>query len=456
LEQQLPLIDSSPRDAPARQRTVRDTISWSYELLAPDEQTLMRRLSIFKGGWTIDAAEAVVGGVAGAGRIDVLQGLATLVEHSLIDVHAWFDGSPRFSMLNTIRAFSLDRLEHDEERNATGRRHAAYFVWLFTGSERDQHTKRAEIWLQRGAAEIENVRLALAWAVIHDPETALRLAREMSWIWFMHGATPESQTWLERALACAGDIPDDLRAGVLMWIGANATVLGDYGKAWAAHEEAIAINRTLGHTFGVARNLHGLGRIATFTGDAEQAAALYESAADILRDQHDPALIVTLSNLGGVLLTSGKLEQAVVVLDEALAYAERDGLPWHIAQILDAQGRVALARGNLSDAHRALRRCLQLNRDAQDPRFVAQALETCIWLAAIEGMAEHAARLLGAVSRIRETIGVPVPPSIQANYDRYVPIAQAQLSNAAWQAALAQGQTLSQAEAIEAALQGLA
>lgn len=172
--------------------------------------------------------------------------------------------------------------------------------------------------------------------------------------------------------------------------------------------------------------------IAQFAGDPDQAVARYEAAADLFHQLHAPRLMVTLSNLGLALLESDRLDRASAVLDKALDLAEQHGLPWHRGQILGGQVSLALARGDLRGARQRLRRCMQLNRDAGDPRFVAQRLETCAWLAAAEGAAAHAARLLGAVDHLRDTIGVPVPPSTRRSYDLYLPMIQTHLSPTDW------------------------
>jgi predicted ATPase/transcriptional regulator with XRE-family HTH domain len=456
LEQHLPLVGSGQRDVPARQRTLHNTIAWSYDLLTVPEQALLRRLSLFQGGWTLEAAEAVAAGESGTTALGVLEGLDALVEHNLIQMRAWVDGSPRFTMLETIREFGSARLADDEAREAIRQRHAEYFATLFDGSEGAWHTREAEAWLRRGAAEIENVRVALTWAIDHDPLTALHLAREMSWIWVMLGALHEGQEWIERALANAGDVSDQQRAGALYWIGHHATTFGDYTTARATLEEALAIYLDLGDAISEARCLFCLGRIGTFGEDAARAVALYESAESVFRQYHDPQLTVTLSNLGGDLLEIGEFERAAAVLDEALALAEQDGLDWHRAQILELQGLLGLTGGDVALARQALHRCLQLYGDTSDLRFVAQAIETCGWLAAVEGQATQAARLLGAASRMRVTAGVPAQRNIERTHERYVPLARAQLSAADWEHAWSEGYALTPAATRELALEWLA
>ncbi|MBA2454489.1 MAG: tetratricopeptide repeat protein [Chloroflexia bacterium] len=455
LNQHRPLPAGGHRDAPARQRTLRDTIAWSYNLLQPDERALLRRLSIFKGGWTMEAAEAVAGFDAEAEVIDVLNGSETLVEHSLIQAHESLDGSPRFSMLETIREFGLAQLDAQIETQDVHKRHADHLVELFSGSESDWHSPRELSTLRRTDAEIENLRLALDWSLSHDPETALRLACEVAWYWFIRGANLEARRWLEQTLASAVDAPDDLRAQALSWIGWHATTYGDFQAAHLAHEQALALYRRVGNNNGAASCLHGLARNAFWMGDLDQAETLYEEVADRFRKLDSPELPTILGNFGMVLLERGKLDRASVLLDEALALAERRGLIWDRAGILESRAFLAIESGELPQARLMLKVSVQLQCEVQDPRYISQAVETCAWLAIAEGAAEHAARLLGAVAALRDTIGVPIQPPTQLDYDRYVPIAKAQISADVWDRAWADGQSLSQSDVIEIVLQGL-
>ncbi|CAN5652715.1 hypothetical protein BH24CHL1_BH24CHL1_17930 [soil metagenome] len=455
LNQHRPLPAGGHRDAPARQRTLRDTIAWSYNLLQPDERALLRRLSIFKGGWTMEAADAVAGFDAEAEVIDVLNGSETLVEHSLIQAHESLDGSPRFSMLETIREFGLAQLDAQIETQDVHKRHADHLVELFSGSESDWYSPRELSTLRRADAEIENLWLALDWSLSHDPETALRLACEVSWYWFIRGANLEARRWLEQTLASAVDAPDDLRAQALHWIGWHATTYGDFQTAHLAHEQALALYRRVGNNNGAAWCLHGLARNAFWMGDLDRAETLYEEVADRFRKLDSPELPTILGNFGMVLLERGKLDRASVLLDEALALAERRGLIWDRAGILESRAFLAIESGELPQARLMLKVSVQLQCEVQDPRYISQAVETCAWLAITEGAAEYAARLLGAVHTLRDTIGVQVQPLTQRNYDRYVPIAKTQISADVWDRAWADGQSLSQSDVIELALQGL-
>ncbi len=450
LDHILPVLVGGARNLPARQRTISDTIAWSYNLLPSADQRLFRMLAMFPGGWSLECAEAV-----SDPNTNVLDSLTTLVDHNLARRTAQADGSTRYSMLETIREFGLEQLRTLGEDDEVYQRHLDFLLHAFSESERDWHTPQVAGWLRLGDAEKENVRFALEWAIANNPISGLRLARFFAWYWFMRGSVPESQRWLIQGLANAGNVPDDLRAHVLWGIGSNATILGDFTQARAAQEDARAIYSDLGDDVGVGNCLHGLSRIAHFSGDVDPAVDLYESAVEIFRQHHHPRLMVTLSNLGLALLQTKQLERASVVLDEALALAERHGHVWHVAQILNVQGDLALARGELPSARRLLRRCVQITYDAGDPRFLAQTFESCAWLATHEGAVSHAAQLIGAVARLRDTIGVPVPPLARRDYNRHLPVIEAQLGAEGWQHEWTIGYGLLLSNAIDVALEGL-
>lgn len=448
LLRRLPLAESSLRDAPARQRTLRDTIAWSYDLLPPSEQALFRRLSIFKGGWMLDGAEAVA-------EVDVLQGTEMLIEHSLIQSHPWLDGSPRFTMLETIREFGLDQLSVSAELDDTHRRHAAFLLHLNAESVEHLRSPRFRSWLQHGDAEIENVRLALDWATIREPELALRLAREVGWYLLTRGAFVEAAQRLEQALANANNIPDGLRAGVLFDIGMYATTYGSFETAQANVEQAMSIYQQLNDQSGIAECLHSFGRIAMWAGEPERAKPLFEEAIVRFRQLDSSTLTVACDNLAVVLLGLGQLDRAADMLAEGLANGERRGDVWASVLTLSSISDLERLRGNLADARQAMRRAMVLLRELQDPRYIAQSIEGCATLALTDGAVEQSVRLLGAASHLRETIGLARQPLGPSDHDRVISVTQEQISAEAWNRAWEIGNGLSQSEAIDLALDGL-
>jgi tetratricopeptide (TPR) repeat protein len=192
-----------------------------------------------------------------------------------------------------------------------------------------------------------------------------------------------------------------------------------------------------------------------WSGNYDEAESLMEEAVVTLRQVDDSGLTVALANLGNVLHSLDKVDRAAATLDEALANGERRGDIWASVVILQGQSRLERERGNLPRARASMQRAMLLHRDLLDPRYIAQALEECAWLAVSEGATAHAARLLGAASRLRESIGVPALGQIRQAYERHLPTARAQLNAADWERAWSDGRALSQADAIDVALQGL-
>ena len=240
-------------------------------------------LAVFPGGWSLESAEAI-----SDPDTDVLNGMTTLIDHNLVRRIEHVDGSTRYGMLETIREFGLQQLRGLDEADEIYRRFLDYLLHAFSESERDWHTPHVAGWLQRGDVEKENVRLILEWAGTNDPSLAgLRLACVFAWFWFMRGAVPESQRWLTQGLAKAGTsrtICEPTCCGRLdrmrrHWVTSRSP---DPHKTRLGPSTA-----DLGDEVGVGTCLHGLGQIAHFSGDVDQAVALVpQAAAEILRRHH--------------------------------------------------------------------------------------------------------------------------------------------------------------------------
>jgi tetratricopeptide (TPR) repeat protein len=367
LTERLPLLTSRARDLPERQRTLRNTIDWSYRLLAPDEQALLRRLSVFVGGWTWESAEAVVGAPEGSGRrgpgnpggvpretaelsqggapVDrdgPVDGLETLVEHSLV----WRQetaASARFRMLATIREYAGERLEQAGERDRLRRRHASWFgeraqeAYLNIDSE-DQLASLD--WFD---AEMANVRAALTWALERpgEPERlelALSLVRSLGYLWYTRGLTREALSWLDQIAAVAGDAPPDQRGPLLYWLGAFATRQGRAEQAAAAYTEAVELfTMADDDTTRVSKTLNALGAVALSQGDYAEARRRWDQALELARQEdsadarHTEAFIV--ANLGDLALEEGDAAGARELLDQAMELLAPRGDRWANAVI---------------------------------------------------------------------------------------------------------------------------
>ncbi len=311
LSQRGPLLTGGPRTSPARQQTLRKTIQWSYDLLGQEEQALFRRLAVFVGGWTMEAAEALGQG-AGRGNPDVLNTLASLLDHSLIHQSEQETEEPRFLMLQTLREFALEMLATTGELEATQQAHAAYYLSLAEQAEAELEGPRQVKWLERLEREYDNLRAALRWALEPRPgeegeqrrEVALRLWAALGQFWILHSHLSEGRTFLERALAASPRAASALWAKALSVAANLAQVQGDMQRAEVLAEEGLALSRQLEDQAGIASCLCTLGICALHRGDYGQARAHLQESAALFRARGNKF------SLGWALVFQGVTEHA--------------------------------------------------------------------------------------------------------------------------------------------------
>ena len=412
LTERLPLLTSRARDLPERQRTLRNTIDWSYRLLATDEQALLRRLSVFVGGWTWESATAVAGGPDGP-----VDGLETLVEHSLV-WHQEQATSTRYRMLATIREYAGERLEQAGERDRLRRGHARWFAERAQEAylRLDSEDQMASLdWYD---AEMANLRAALTWA-LEGPaeperlELALSLVRSLGYLWFTRGLTREALSWLDQIAAVAGAAPPDQRAVLLYWLGAFATRQGRATQAAAAYEEAVALfAATDDDTTRVSKTLNALGAVAMSQGDYAEARRRWDQALELARQedgpdaQHTEAFV--LANLGDLAYEEGDLATARDLLDQSIELLAPRGDRWATAVIQRYLAKVLAAQGERARAYALLGETLSLLRAWMERTELADTLEILAILAAQEGEVERVVRLLAGAAAIRSAAGSPL------------------------------------------------
>jgi non-specific serine/threonine protein kinase len=361
---------------------------------------------------------------------------------------------PRYSMLETIREFGWEQLTIHEERHRIQQLHASHFTCIFE-QEFQRHLRGASVasLLARGAAELDNVRAALGWATEHDVDTALRLTWAFSMYWMTRGPQIEGRSCLEAALA-SDQSSSTARATALFCAGFFAMTLGDHAAGRRHTEEGLALFRDLGDACGVAECLYGLARSALFTADFELAERLFEESISLFRECDVFWLVAALGNLGVTLIARREYARADAVLVEGLALSKQGAVATdQVAYYLYLRGLIALNVGDLSSARDLLIESLTILRALRDIRHCVHGLEISAWLAAARREPERTARLLGAASSLRESLGMPIPRAFQIQYDRFVPLARAQVAAAVWQQAWAEGRTLALDDAIEYALQ---
>ena len=448
LGSRLQLLTGGPRDAPARQQTLRTTIDWSYELLTPAEQRLFARLAAFAGGCTLAAVEATC---ADAG-IDVVEGLASLVDKSFL--RRLDGGDSRFAMLDTIREYALERLAESAEETDARRRHAQHFAALAREAEPELEGRQQAAWLSRLELEHDNLRAALAFALESgDSETALSLANSLGAFWIVHGHLREGRRWLEAALAQADATSENLGMRALNALGIVAGEQGDLVAAEAAFEASLRLARSLDDAARTANVLVNLGNLALFQGEYERARALYREAASLSeRSGNARGLAIALENLGLVAFCEDDVARAIEPLEASQAVAREAGDTQALSAALRSLARAVLVQGDAERAAVLLSESVTLARELGQRHALAECLEAFAGVAFARADAQRAALLFGAADVERDAIGAPRMADQRAWYERLRHGVETDLGERAFQAAYARGRSLPVDRAIDEAL----
>jgi predicted ATPase/transcriptional regulator with XRE-family HTH domain len=518
LDQRLPLLSSGARDLPPRQQTLRSAIAWSYDLLSATEQALFERMGVFVGGCTLEAAEAVCAGVgsweSGAGGasptpdaqllIPVVDGLTSLIDQSLVqraaNATSGIPAEPRFTMLETIREYALERLREHGQEEILRRRYATYYLTLAEQGEHGLQGPDSRRWLERLETEHDNLRAALAWSqtTVGDHELGLRLAAALWWFWWARGHGSEGRRWLAQALndqdsADPNKAPLAVRAKALVAAGVLAAAL-DIQAAHGLLEAALAIYRAVGNRSGCAFPLVLLGWLSAIDGDPTAGQALIEEGLALFRTEPTSArwdfgraLFIAalfamqrgdyaatralceeslavfrslgqpygssqaLNFLGDLARLQGRYVEAAANYAESLSLARQAGVKSDVASLLHNLGYVALAQGDIKQAAALFGEGLGLQQEIGHQQGIAECLAGCAAVAAAQQQGERAARLFGAADALSTQAGGSVWPAEQTEYTRYQAATRAQLPPATWEAAWAAGRALPLAQAIEEA-----
>jgi len=401
LDRRLPLLIGGAQDLPQRQRTMRDTIAWSYDLLAPDEQTLFRCLGAFSGGCTLEAATAVRATAAGG---DALGGLSSLVDKSLLRPEEGAGGEQRFVMLETIREYAVERLEEGDAAEGVRRRHAAYFLRLAEEAEPRLGGSEQVIWLDRLEREHDNLRVALTWMRERsDGEGGPRLAGALWLFWQMRGYLAEGRRWLEAMLALPAPRDGAARMKALHGAGWLAYEQADYGAATLCAEEALAAATSAGDARVRVTSLRFLSIVALDQGQYRRAATLAEECAALARQLGDGhALAGVLNILGDVAQEQGDYGRAVVLYDECMVLRKDAQC---VAYMLSNLGDVARKRGDTRAAAARYANSLAMFRDLGEKRGSAGVLANLGMIAHAEGDEGRAADFFAESLALFEELG---------------------------------------------------
>ena len=446
LEQRLPLLTGGGRDMPARQQSMRSAIGWSYDLLSTDEQALFQRLSVFAGGFTLEAAECVAR-QADPGVVSVLDGVTSLVDKSLLHLDHAPHIEPRYLMLEMVREYAQDCLIASGHLEQMRKRHTRYFTHR-TG----EIAPLLQLRHDPGASisslddDQDNIRAALAWSFEHDPVAMfLQLASAMQSYWSIRGRLQEGTVWLERALAICARAPLQLRATVVRaaaWLAHDAC---DYERSQSLGEEGLTLSRQLGDPFAILHALTGLGFVFEDLGAHERSRALHEEALAIGRQMNDPAWIAwSTRHIGRQALLTREYDVAEQLLTASLTLFRVGS--YHYGSV-DAQANlsiIALEHGEYARAASDARERLELIWDEAGLRL---GLEELAEISVACRQYASAARLLGAAEALQERMGVSIRPSLNIRYRRTVAAVREGLSADGFETMWARGRRLSSAEA---------
>jgi predicted ATPase/DNA-binding SARP family transcriptional activator len=442
LSRRFDLIGSGPRDAPERQRTLRATIEWSYQLLDEKQQEVFDRLGVFAGGCTLEAAEQIC-------QTDP-DTLASLVDTNLLRY-----GGGRYSMLETIREYAAERLHERGFTDAVSRALAEYLLVLVQeGTGRIRNTPPPAALRTRLEAEVDNLRAAIAWAfATDDVELATQLAIEARWS-APEGFRLEQRRWLQQALAAAGSACVYTRAHALLTAGILEYLLGDFERARRFLEQSLPRWRELDDDRAWIRNLRMLGIVvgSGFGDDARAAALLQESLALAERTSDRRGIYIALHSLGEREIRLGHLKSASALLARAAELA-RDADDPHLTGVLQARGDVALAQRDVRLAFDLYAEALELSASRRDSRDSMYSLIPVAAVAAVAGDIERAGRLSGAIETLEREADFPLFAQYRGKYDDLIePCAEA--APVAFTAARERGRSMSLEDAIAYALRG--
>ena len=452
LDDRFRLLTGGSRAALARHQTLRAAIDWSYNLLSESERAFLRRLAVFAGGWTLEAAEAIC--VGGAEEADqVLDLLTSLVDKSLVTVEL-DRNEARYRLLETLRQYARDELVESQEGAEVQKRHRSWYLDLAERAEAGIEGPADTVWLNRLEVEHDNLRAAMGWSTTEkdDSETRLRLAATLNWFWECHTHWSEGRRWLETALAASRSFKSSARVKALWGCGNLAWMQGDYAKALALCDESLALGRELEDQPGIARALMWRGLVAMRQEDFEAATALFEESLELSRKLGDKWFAAAvLSQMGAMARLRGDYAKAASLCEESLGMFRTLGGPRWIAYALRLTAHAVRLQGNLHSSAGLYREGLELLRSTSDKWVATECIEGLAIIAGMEGELEKAARLFGAAEAARETFGITTPRPERGNL-RDVAAVRAGAEDGTFAVASAEGRAMTLERAIEYAL----
>ncbi len=452
LENSLQILTSGARDLPARQRTMRDAIAWSYDLLEEDEKCLFNRIFVFRGGFTLDSAEAVANA---DGKLNIFNCLSSLIDKSLLVQTEQPDGEPRFKMLQVVREFAREEPEKTGEDKEIRNLHVEFFVRFAESAMLGFRSKDAVEFLDKTEVEHDNLRLALEWSLLEKTENALRIAGALPQFWIRRGHLSEGANRMREALKkCGDDANPQLRARALCGFGNLSWNQGNMAEAEQFFEKSLSLSHEIGDQQMIAVALDGFGIVKMMQGDFSSALKMFEEGLEIATAIDDRYEIARLANcLGEIFRTQEDYENARRFYEQSLSMARQESFK-HLIQLAAVNlSAVACLLEDYEAAKRYALETLKLAEEAGDKMVIGFALERFLALAVADGAMEKAARLFGALEKIYESIGYKIEGTDEDFLNLYLDKARAAIGEDYFNRAKIKGRAMPLKKAVALALE---
>lgn len=470
LENRLKFLTGGAIDSPARQQTMRDTISWSYELLTEDEKHLFRRLAVFAGGFTLEAAGNVscqnnsfeTDGqdfenkktLTGASPLSIiLDGIISLIDKSLLVSKERANGNVRFQMLEVVREYALEALTASGEEEQLKRNHASYFLAL--GKEAEPHLQAVQSveWLDRLEEEHDNLRAALRWSSDREAAMLAHLSAAIRNFWILHSYLTEGREWLKIALAQSGQTDSDVQFKLLHGVGVLSRLQGDFETARQMHEEALRVAKAENNLYQIALSGKSLGLVASQRGAFTAAKNFYLDALVIYSElKNKLGIAQTFNSLGDLARVEDDYISARPFYEKALEAGRHLGNKQLVSANLVNMAAVVYMTGNYKEAHSHFAEALAIAEELGYLIVVSYSLDGLAALALRRGNVERAACLAGSAQRLRESMGYEIEPAERRFRDIYLTELRNLLSEADFTAAYEKGSKMKLEESVAIAI----
>ncbi len=461
LEHSLDLLTGGAHDLPEHQRTIRGTIEWSYDLLDDAERSLFRRLAVFAGGFTIEAAEAIAkggskGSEADAGKRQagspstgilivplVLDLLTSLLDNNLLVSKEQADGGTRLQMLEVVREFAFEQLEKNGDAGSVQHSHSDLYLALAEEAEPHLFSGQSIDWLEKLETENDNIRAALQWQLDNEPESAARTAAALGQFWINRSHLAEARRWLEAALKKGSSGPATVRFKLLNTFSLVARHQGDYEATRRASEESLAASRAANDLPQIILSCHAVAALETREGNFGSARDLILEALSISRELGDEKQVAfTLSFLSNLFLAEGNAAAARMPIEESLEISRRLGFKVNVSINLTNLGTVAYYEGETEAAQQHFAESFAISWEMGNKILVSCCLDGAAAVAAKLGDPRRAACLAGAADGLRETIGYEIELTEQLFRDKYLAKLRSEFAGKTFEAFYLRGKSI--------------